>query len=581
MAENIASTIATVRNNENTKRLLEETQQYALQTKEQEDKAIQSMQELAITKEQMERNQQKLDEYRKNLEQEVENRTTEIREKEIKLSEVISQLQGIIDSAKSGIVAIDTQYKVVAANQLSREQVRKRYQTKFKTNDNWLNIYANEQERLTNKLRWDKTLGGNHFVEEEKVINAEGEAIWYELAFNPITDDNKAVIGASMFARDITERKHEAQNMELTAYVIDNATSEVYIFDAQTFLFTQVNARACQNLGYTSSELKTLTPYQIAVGLDQVLFKEILKPLETKEKNDLEIELTLQRKDGTRYEAFLDIQLFSDQEKPIYAIIAHDITERKREEVQVQEALNRFHLATQATKEGFWEMSISINDPINPDNEVWWSPRFKELLGLTESDSFPEKLVSWSARLHPDDRAHTLRALYEHLTDRKGGKEYEVEYRLLTLQNEYEWFYATGETLRDEQGNPVKVAGSIRNINRRKKTESELVEKNSIVNSILNATINSISAITSEQNILMTNPATQRIFGFSPQELKGTSIRSLLADETEDLSKYVNTTRNVVGKNKQGDTIDLEVTVTAGMAGEKTIYVVVFRENKK
>jgi PAS domain S-box-containing protein len=581
MAENIASTLATLRNSENTRKLLEETQTYAKQMQEQEEKMRLSMEELANTKEEMERNQRKLDEYRKNLEREVENRTLEIREKEIRLAQVITQLQGIIDSARAGIVAIDTRYQVVAANQISREQIRQRYQMDFKMGDNWLNIFANEQERLKNKLRWDKALGGNFFVEEEKYVTEKGKVEWYEIAFNPMVDDSKNVIGASMFARDITERKRELLNIEISAHALDNSTSEVYLFDAKNLLFTQANERACENLGYEVGELKTITPYQIMLGYDQAQFRELLKPLEDKEKKELEFEATLRRKNGTNYDGLVDLQLFDDPEMPVYVAIIHDITQRKRDEQELTEALARFNLATQATKEGIWELHVSPTDPLNPDNTAWWSDRFKELIGLKENDPFPEKLVSWSARIHPDDRADTLRTLYEHLTDRTGEADFQAEYRLLTTQNEYEWFSASGETQRDSQGNPLKMVGSIRNITRRKKAEQELLEKTAIVNAILNATVNSISATDANFNVLMCNPATVRLFGYTPEEMVGKSILTLLENPNQDLRSYVNKTTAIKTRNKADNVTELEMTLTSGVVGEKTIYVVVFREMKK
>ncbi len=580
MAENIASTLATLRNSENTKQLLEETQSYAKQMQEQEAKMVQSMDELAQTKEEMERNQRKLDEYRKNLEREVENRTVEIREKEIRLAQVITQLQGIIDSARAGIVSIDTRYQVVAANQISHEQIQERYQMKFKMGDNWLNIFANDQDRLRNKLRWDRALGGNYFIEEEKYITLQGKTQWFEIAYNPIIDDSKNVIGASMFARDISERKRELLNLEISAHALDNSTSEVYLFDSKTYQITQANERATENLGYDQSELKLLTADELLAGFDTEKLKAVLLPLETKEKKDIEFEATLQRKNGTNYDVWVDLQLFEDSETSVYVAIIHDITQRKRDEQVLTEALSRFALATQATKEGIWELHVSPTDPLNPDNTAWWSERFKELIGLGEHDPFPEKLVSWSARIHPDDRADTLRALYEHLTDRTGEVDFQVEYRLLTTKNEYEWFSASGETQRDAEGNPLKMVGSIRNVSRRKRAEAELLEKTTIVNAILNATVNSISAVDADFNVLMSNPATTHLFGYTLEEMAGKSILTLLENPNEDLRTYVNKTQLIKGMNKAGDTIPLEITVTSGVVTDRTIYVVVFREQK-
>ncbi|NJO01622.1 MAG: GAF domain-containing protein [Bacteroidia bacterium] len=72
LCENIASTMSSVKINENTKLLLDETRQYAEQMQAQEEEMRQNMEELAATQEEMEKNQKKLEEYKENLEKEVE-----------------------------------------------------------------------------------------------------------------------------------------------------------------------------------------------------------------------------------------------------------------------------------------------------------------------------------------------------------------------------------------------------------------------------------------------------------------------------------------------------------------------------
>jgi PAS domain S-box-containing protein len=565
-----------VRTNENTKRLLNETRQYAEQMQAQEEEMRQNMEELASTQEEMEKNQQRLDEYRRNLEREVETRTTELKDKESKLAQAISQLQGIIDSGRAGIVALDTNYKIVAANQQSRELIRKLYNTEFEIGQNWFKIFLQEDDRIQAKKLWDRTLGGNHFIHEDKYTDSNGHTTWLEIAFNPILDENKAIIGASMFARDITERKREVKNIQLTANILDNSSSEVYIFNALDLRFVNVNERGRQNLGYTIDELQGLTPCELMLDFSKTEFENFIFPLKAKEIQYLTLESAHRRKDGSSYETALNFQYFEDQDTPLFAAIAQDITERKQNELQLTEALARFNLATAATKEGIWEMSVVATAPINPDNPAWWSRQFKALLGLEQED-FPERLDSWSVRIHPDDREKVLRALYEHLMDITGKTPFQIEYRLMTKGGGYEWFSGSGETLRDIQGNPLKIAGSLRNINRRKKAEDELMEKTAIVNGILNAAVNSIISMDKEDIILTINPATEKMFGYTVDELIGKPIGILLANPEINIKQFTDAVHEIEGKTKEGVIFPLDVSISASEVGDKMIYVGILR----
>lgn len=141
-----------------------------------------------------------------------------------------------------------------------------------------------------------------------------------------------------------------------------------------------------------------------------------------------------------------------------------DIDDKKRKEEEMEFLVTRFKLISCALTEGPWDMKVIAGDPINPQNEFWWSPQFRKALGFKDERDFPNVLSSWSNRLHPEDKERTLKTLFDHLADYSGKTPYSVDYRLCLKTGEYRWFHATGATLRNEQGVPLRVAGSIRDI---------------------------------------------------------------------------------------------------------------------
>ena len=145
-----------------------------------------------------------------------------------------------------------------------------------------------------------------------------------------------------------------------------------------------------------------------------------------------------------------------------------DIHDKKLKEQEHQFLLERFELINYALTEAPWDMTVFASDPVNPQNEFWWSPQFRKILGYYDERDFPNILGSWSEKLHPEDKERVLHAFAEHINDYSGRTPYSVDYRLLMKNGDYRWFHATGTTSRDKNGVPLRVAGTIRDITNEK-----------------------------------------------------------------------------------------------------------------
>jgi len=133
----------------------------------------------------------------------------------------------------------------------------------------------------------------------------------------------------------------------------------------------------------------------------------------------------------------------------------------------------RFNLVNRASSEGLWDMEVVAGDPVNPKNRFWWSQQLRRLLGFNDERDFPNVLASWADRLHPQDKQSTLDAFARHLNDKSGSTPYKVKNRLAMKDGSYRWFHAQGETLRDERGTPIRVAGSLRDIHEQWERDQE------------------------------------------------------------------------------------------------------------
>jgi PAS domain S-box-containing protein len=131
----------------------------------------------------------------------------------------------------------------------------------------------------------------------------------------------------------------------------------------------------------------------------------------------------------------------------------------------LRESEERFRLAVRGASDGVWDWDLVTG------NE-WWSARYRELIGYTD-DELPASFKSWESILHPDDREPTLEAVRLQF---EGDGTHEIEFRLRTKHHGYRWFLARGAVARDETGKPVRMAGSIQDIDERKQAEESLIE---------------------------------------------------------------------------------------------------------
>ncbi len=160
---------------------------------------------------------------------------------------------------------------------------------------------------------------------------------------------------------------------------------------------------------------------------------------------------------------------------------AEGLRKLRRTDQALRESVERFNLAVLGANEGLWDAFEDIGPPFTPGKPIWYSQRFKELLGFRDEE-FPNVIESWQSRLHPDDRDRVMQAIADHVANRA---PYDVEYRLLTKQGEYRWFGARGRAIWDERGKPLRIAGSLRDITDRKQSETALRAEQELLRRLL------------------------------------------------------------------------------------------------
>jgi two-component system sensor kinase FixL len=137
------------------------------------------------------------------------------------------------------------------------------------------------------------------------------------------------------FIRDLSTLRQVEEQRAMLGRIIEESLNEVYIFDAQTLEFIQVNRGARENLGYSLEELRELTPVELKSNYSAEEFRALLRPLLTGKIDKLEFSTIHRRKNGTTYDVDINVQVATYLAKAVFVATVLDVTERRQAERQV------------------------------------------------------------------------------------------------------------------------------------------------------------------------------------------------------------------------------------------------------
>jgi PAS domain S-box-containing protein len=268
----------------------------------------------------------------------------------------------------------------------------------------------------------------------------------------------------------------------------------------------EVNEALCKMLGYSQDEMIGKTPFDFVDGENRKIFIEQTSKISNTLHRSYEI--TLKKKNGQDLPTYFNATTIRDESGEAQGSFAFitDITEKKRAEEALRKSEDQYRNIFKNIQDVYYEVTLDgiiiEASPSIADASLY---KREEIIGKSLSDIYVD----------PKNRDEFLKELL------KDGKVTDYEALLINKDRSQTHCSITAKLLRDKQGNPVKIIGSLRNITERKRMEVALRQSESQKRAILDASIDRIRYIDKDMKIIWANKTTAMALNMSSEDLVG------------------------------------------------------------
>ena len=207
------------------------------------------------------------------------------------------------------------------------------------------------------------------------------------------------------------------------------------------------------------------------------------------------------------------------------SIVYHELFQRKRTDEALRENEERYRALVTATSQIVW--TTNAQGEVSGDLPLW-----RKFTGQSEEEI---KGWGWANALHRDDRQRTM-----DVWSNAVGKRslYETAYRLRRHDGEYRYVAVRGVPVLKPDGSVREWVGTCADITERH-LAAEAVRRASAYNrSLLEASLDPLVTINPQGRITDVNNATEKVTGYSRNELIGTDFSSYFTEPERARAGY-------------------------------------------
>ena len=161
-----------------------------------------------------------------------------------------------------------------------------------------------------------------------------------------------------------------------------------------------------------------------------------------------------------------EILNFKSEDEKLVNLLSTQIQEKETAEKELIRMKDLYQNVLEGSEVGIWEWNMVTNEFI-------WSDKLYSILGYEKEDLSNLNYEKFRSLIHPDDNPMIDNTLENHL---QKGLPFHVEHRIRTKDG-YRWIAGNGIVHYDSKNKPIRMVGSIMDINGKKMIEEELKQK--------------------------------------------------------------------------------------------------------
>ncbi|MBY4618999.1 diguanylate cyclase [Enterobacter hormaechei] len=312
------------------------------------------------------------------------------------------------------------------------------------------------------------------------------------------------------------ERKHITESEERFRNAMEYSAIGMALVGIEG-QWLQANKALCNFLGYSQSELQSLTFQQLTWPEDLNTDLEQLGQLINGEINSYSLEKRYYTRSGAVVWALLAVSVVRHADgTPLYFIAQiEDINDLKQTEWVNKRLMERITLANEAGGIGIWEWDLE------PD-VISWDKRMFELYEIPPHIKPTWQL--WHAAMVPEDRTHAEQVLRESLQARVPFK---LEFRI-RVKDGIRHIRSLANRVLNKQGEVERLLGINMDMTEVKQLNEALFQEKERLHITLDSIGEAVLCTDIDMNITFMNPVAEKMSGWSQSEALGQPVLKVL-----------------------------------------------------
>lgn len=368
----------------------------------------------------------------------------------------------------------------------------------------------------------------------------DGHEYWIDTEIQPIRDDAGVLTGFIEVGTDVTSHKEIRLRLEAavaeTKALLDtlNRHKIVSVVDREGCI-VDVNQAFCDISGYTREQLVGHNSRIVNSGVHSAEFWSAMWRT-ISSGQPWHGEICNRSRQGALYwvDSVIAPVMSADGSIEKYVTIRSDVTRHRLAELELLRVSDRLNHAIEGSSDGMWDW------PDMRSEQRWWSPTCMTMLGFEPGD-FDQNRGNFLALMSAEDATRWKEGVAEAL---HGDRPFELEYRLRRKCGDDRWFRTKAKVYRDAEGRPVRMAGSLQDVNDRKLAESALIEERARLDRILEGTNVGTWEFHMPTNEFTIDRRWGEIVGFTDEDRATATIETLRAlSDPDDITRSIDMMR--------------------------------------